>query len=90
MIDNRCRTLILLTHEYPPYVFGGVATYAKQLAEWLSQNGWKIFIIAGRATFNEKVVLERASNNITVIRIYFPEVPPRWFFMHYKLGSTLR
>jgi len=80
MIDNRCRTVILLTHEYPPYVFGGVATYAKQLAEWLSQNGWKVFIIAGRATFNEKVVLERASNNITVIRIYFPEVPPRWFF----------
>lgn len=72
------KIIVSLTHEYPPYVFGGMATYSKQLAELLSGSSWKVFVIAGKCSFRKKVSIERASNNLTIIRIYFPEIPPRW------------
>jgi len=73
-------TLVLLSHEYPPYVFGGVAIFSKQVAEWLSERGWRVIAIVGRADIHEKVSINRVNNRLTVIRLYFPEIPPRWLF----------
>jgi len=77
-MDERHKTVVLLSHEYPPYVFGGVATYSKQVAEWLSNNGWKVFVVSGKADVSKRVSMERISNNLTITRVYFPEIPPRW------------
>jgi glycosyltransferase involved in cell wall biosynthesis len=82
-------TIILLSHEYPPYVFGGVATYSKQLAEWLSHNGWRVFVMAGKASKDEKTRVERIDNRLTIIRVYFPEIPPRWFLYTFYVKSHL-
>jgi glycosyltransferase involved in cell wall biosynthesis len=73
------KSLMLVTHEYPPYVFGGVAIYSHQLAEWLSTRGWTVYIITGRAGLREGVTVRRRGR-IVVIRIYFPDIPPRWVF----------
>jgi glycosyltransferase involved in cell wall biosynthesis len=73
------KSLMLITHEYPPYVFGGVAIYSHQLAEWLSTRGWTVYIITGRAGLREGVTVRR-EGRIVVIRIYFPDIPPRWVF----------
>jgi glycosyltransferase involved in cell wall biosynthesis len=77
-MDERHKTVILLSHEYPPYVFGGVAMYSKQVAEWLSNNGWKVFVVSGKADVSKRVNIERVGNKLTIIRVYFPEIPPRW------------
>jgi len=77
-MNERHKTVFLLSHEYPPYVFGGVAMYSKQVAEWLSSNGWKVFVISGKADVSKRVNIERVSNKLTIIRVYFPEIPPRW------------
>jgi glycosyltransferase involved in cell wall biosynthesis len=72
--------IIILTHEYPPYVFGGVATYIKNVAEWLAQKGWKVLVISGKASLIEKIICKkRINSNLSICRIYFPEMPPRWF-----------
>jgi glycosyltransferase involved in cell wall biosynthesis len=73
------KTLMLLTHEYPPYVFGGGAIYAHQLAEWLNTRGWTVYVITGRAGLREGVTIQRRGR-IVVIRVYFPDIPPRWVF----------
>jgi len=73
------KSLILLTHEYPPYVFGGVAYYSQQLAKWLADRGWKVYVIAGRAGRKERATVHQGGN-IVEVRIYFPDIPPRWVF----------
>jgi|GEM_PF-1154970 len=73
-------TLVLLSHEYPPYVFGGAATFSKQVAEWLSERGWRVVAIVGRAGIHERVLINKISDRLTVMRLYFPEIPPRWLF----------
>ena len=72
--------IILLSHEYPPYVFGGVATYSKQVAEWFASNGWKVYVLAGKTSFANRISIERKSEALTIIRVYFPEIPPRWVY----------
>ena len=74
----RSQTLILLSHEYPPYVFGGVAFFSRSVAEWLSGSGWRVVVIAGKAGFSERVSVSKISDRLTVVRLYFPEIPPRW------------
>jgi len=72
------QTLILISHEYPPYVFGGVAFFSRRVAEWLSESGWRVVVIAGKAGFSERVSVSKVSDRLTVVRLYFPEIPPRW------------
>jgi len=73
------KSLMLITHEYPPYVFGGVAIYSHKLAEWLSTRGWIVYVVTGRAGLKEGVTIQQRGR-IVVIRIYFPNIPPRWVF----------
>lgn len=65
------KSLILLTHDYPPYVFGGTAIYSQQLAEGLADRGWAVYVVAGRVGFREGVAVHR-KGSITVLRVYFP------------------
>ena len=73
-----CKMLALLSHEYPPYIFGGVATFSKQVAEWFSERDWRVIVIAGRAGLREKVSINKVNDRLIVVRLYFPEIPPRW------------
>jgi len=72
------KMLVLLSHEYPPYIFGGVATFSKQVTEWFSERGWRVIAIVGKASIRERVSISRVSDRLTVVRLYFPEIPPRW------------
>jgi len=74
----RNSVVTLLTNEYPPYVFGGGATFSKQVAEWLSSSGWRVFVVAGKAGIYERVSVEKINEKLTVMRVYFPGIPPRW------------
>jgi len=67
-----------LGHEYPPYYFGGIGSYTKELAEYLSQHGFNVYVISGRAT--HKFTIERYGQ-LNIIRTYFPDIPIRsiWY-----------
>lgn len=70
--------VLLITHEYPPYMFGGVASLMRNLALHLVKNGVNVIVICGRST---KTIRLQNDYGIKVIRIPFPDIPPRtvWF-----------
>jgi len=69
--------VLILSHEYPPYYFGGVGTYTKELAEYLSHR-FNVYVITGRTT-NDIAVERKGSLNI--VRVPFPDIPIRsiWY-----------
>jgi len=69
--------ILILSHEYPPYYFGGVGTYTKELAEYLSLK-FNVYVIAGRTTHN--ITVER-KGSLNIVRVPFPNIPIRsiWY-----------
>jgi len=43
-------------------------------------------VIAGKAGYREKVISEKPRENLIIIRVYFPEIPPRWLL--YSLPAS--
>ena len=43
-------------------------------------------MIAGKAGYREKVLSEKPRENLIIIRVYFPEIPPRWLL--YSLPAS--
>ena len=39
--------VVLLNHDYPPYIFGGVGTFMHELAKGLARKGVKVHVITG-------------------------------------------
>ncbi|MEM1510321.1 MAG: glycosyltransferase family 4 protein [Thermofilaceae archaeon] len=71
--------ILILSHEYPPYTFGGVAHYTAELAEYLASRGLTVYVVAGRSS---KQYLDfEFRKGIKVIRVKFPDVPIRslWY-----------
>ncbi|MEM2297741.1 MAG: glycosyltransferase family 4 protein [Ignisphaera sp.] len=77
--------VLILSHEYPPYVFGGVAYYTKELAEYLTSQGFIVNVVAGRSS-KPYVELE---NNVRITRVSFPNIPIRSFWYSLASRSTV-
>jgi len=69
--------ILILSHEYPPYYFGGVGTYTKELAEYLSLR-FNVYVITGRTIHD--ITIER-KGSLNIIRVPFPDIPIRniWY-----------
>lgn len=71
----------LLSHEYPPYIFGGIGTFMKNLARGLSRCGVKVTVISGYPASKMYLlrhgVDEESDDGITVLRFPYPNIPPR-------------
>jgi len=71
----------LLSHEYPPYIFGGIGTFMKNLAYGLSRCGVKVTVISGYPATKMYLLRygadEESDNGITVLRLPYPNIPPR-------------
>jgi glycosyltransferase involved in cell wall biosynthesis len=76
----------LLSHEYPPFIFGGIGTFVENLAHGLLRRGIEVTVIAGYPVpsggFNKfKADEEQTDSGIKVVRFPYPNTPPRqlWF-----------
>jgi glycosyltransferase involved in cell wall biosynthesis len=72
--------VVLLSHEYPPFLFGGVGTFVKDLAHGLEQLGLEVTVISGRPVPWKMVRqsnFDRNEDNITTIRLTYPNLVPR-------------
>jgi glycogen synthase len=69
----------LVTHEYPPYIFGGIGTFTKNLASGLSKSGIDVTIISGYpvSQIHSKNIYQETDNGITILRYPYPNFPPR-------------
>ncbi|MEM2297816.1 MAG: hypothetical protein QXH10_10385 [Ignisphaera sp.] len=61
--------VLILSHEYPPYVFGGVVYYTKELAEYPTSQGLVVSVIADRSS---KPYVELENNVRIIIRVSIP------------------
>ncbi|MEM1567601.1 MAG: glycosyltransferase family 4 protein [Thermofilaceae archaeon] len=71
--------ILILTHEYPPYVFGGVAYYNFELARFLASRGHKVYVVCGRGVDITK------DNGVVIYRTNFPDILIRSIW--YSLSS---
>ena len=78
--------VVLLSHEYPPFIYGGVGTFVENLAHGLLRRGVEVTVIAGypipSGGFKKfKADKEQNDSGINVVRFPYPNVPPRqlWF-----------
>jgi len=72
------KTVALVSHEYPPYIFGGVGTFCYDLSQKLAENRTHTVVITGRSN---KIKKTKINEYLTVIRLPFLNYPPRhiWF-----------
>ena len=77
--------IVLLSNEYPPFIFGGIGTFAKGLAHGLSRIGVEVIVLCGYPESNILRAYKARGNNsfqksgdrVTVIRFPYPNLPPR-------------
>jgi glycosyltransferase involved in cell wall biosynthesis len=72
------KAVALISHEYPPYIFGGVGTFCHDLSQKLAENQIHTKVITGRSA---KLKKTKINKYLTVIRLPLLNYPPRhlWF-----------
>jgi glycosyltransferase involved in cell wall biosynthesis len=76
----------LLSHEYPPFIYGGVGSFLENLAQGLLRMGAEVTVITGypvpqREFKKFKVGEEQTESGVNIIRFPYPNISPRqlWF-----------
>jgi len=70
--------VLLLTHEYPPFIFGGVGSFAKELANGLARLGVNVTVVSGFPVLDpRKKITQEREDGITVYRLPYPNIQPR-------------
>jgi len=72
--------VVILSVEYPPFIIGGVGTFARNLAVGLSREGVKVTVISGYPLFSRVKcfdVNEEKYPNIDVIRYPYFNIHPK-------------
>jgi len=72
--------VVLLSHEYPPFIFGGVGSFVKTLAYGLQSHGTKVTVVSGYPvpnTSGHRIVVDQEENGIDVLRFPYLNIPPR-------------
>lgn len=73
--------VVILSQEYPPFVFGGIGSFVENLALGLSKLGVKVTVMAGRSTYSPMLkdvdfsISEKTQ--IELARFRYPAIPPR-------------
>ncbi|MCW4025663.1 MAG: glycosyltransferase family 4 protein [Candidatus Bathyarchaeota archaeon] len=73
--------IALITHDYPPIIFGGIGNFAFELAKGLSHRGVNVHVITGHPEDISSIGTTRfqrvMENAVDVIRLPYPSIPPR-------------
>ncbi len=72
-LETKHLNVVLLTLEYPPYIFGGIGTFVQNLAIGLRKEGAKVTVISGYPVSSPfKEIKEEKDGDIDIIRLpYF-------------------
>jgi len=71
--------VLLISHEFPPYIFGGIGMFVKDLAIGLSNIGLNVTVICGKPIPNKNPQSHTFvdDDRFTTIRLPYPNVIPR-------------
>jgi glycosyltransferase involved in cell wall biosynthesis len=79
----------LVSEEFPPFDFGGVAANCYDLAYSLSRKGIDTTVFSGRSP---KITRQKINDHLDIVRLPFFDIPPRfvWFqIQNFKILSKL-
>jgi len=74
-MDNvSIRRILLIAGEYPPYMFGGGATFMYHLSRGLSKKGFDVTVVALKLVpnLNTEIYVENVAPRLKVIRVSIP------------------
>jgi 1,4-alpha-glucan branching enzyme len=73
--------VVLLNHDYPPYIFGGVGTFMHELAKGLVRKGVKVHVITGYnvppSSLRHFRFRRKMEDSVDVQRFPYPDIAPR-------------
>ena len=73
--------VVLLNHDYPPYIFGGVGTFMHELAKGLARKGVTVHVVTGHnvplRSLSRFEVQRKIEDSIDVKRFPYPDIMPR-------------
>jgi len=72
--------IALTTHEYPPFLFGGVGIFVKDLAHGLANLGVDVTVISGMPVpwkSHQTSILDNDEDKIRIVRLQYPNLFPR-------------
>jgi glycosyltransferase involved in cell wall biosynthesis len=80
-VSERTLKIVLLSHAYPPFIFGGIGAFVKDLAIGLSKMSVDVTVISGFPVLRStKKGFRETENGVTIIRLPYPAVPPHHSF----------
>jgi glycosyltransferase involved in cell wall biosynthesis len=70
--------VVLISHEFPPFFFGGVGAHCYNLAYNLAKTGTHVTVLAGGS---KEIEIKKMNNRLEVIRLPYFDFPSRpfWF-----------
>jgi glycogen synthase len=90
--------IAILSHEYPPYIYGGIGTFASNLASGLSKKGIDVTVLTGQPLvskgFGEIKDIQMANDKIILKRFPYLNTPPSHIFFQLqnikKISNTIK
>jgi glycosyltransferase involved in cell wall biosynthesis len=86
--------VVLLSHEYPPYQFGGVGTFVKDFANGLTKQGHQVTVICGRPVPSETKKQVEINPKINIIQFEYPNLTMRYLLFqacnHKKIINKIK
>lgn len=80
------QSVALLTEEFPPFAFGGIASFCNDLAHHLSQKGVPTTVFSGRS---KKIAEQKINDYLKIVRLPCFDFVPRFFWFQFLNSSTL-
>ena len=73
--------VVLVSQDYPPFIYGGIGTFTHDLAEGLSRKGINVHVITGipksLKSIGDYAFQQSVENGVNVFRLPYPSFPPR-------------
>ena len=92
-IESDFLRVLIATHEYPPYTFGGIGVFCSYLANSLVSDGTEVTVLAGcpsNVVKQARLADKRATNsNLEVIRVPRMGFPPAHFWYQLMNFNTI-
>jgi glycosyltransferase involved in cell wall biosynthesis len=79
-------TVALISHEFPPYTIGGIASYCSSLANALSKKGIRTIVFAG---LSKQLKISKMNEYLEIVRMPFLDLPPRYVWFQEKNLKTI-
>jgi len=77
----------IITHEFPPFIFGGIGVFTQNLAEALTKQGLDVLVIAGSP---DKLPKRKIMGGMEVVSVPRGSFPPRHLWFQLRNIDTIR